>query len=53
MVLGHEPTGIYHQGWARALAEHYAAHREGRATPPLEYRLINPLVSKRRREQTQ
>lgn len=52
VVLGHEPTGIYHQGWSRALADHYAAHRDGRAAPPLEYRLINPLVSKRRREQT-
>jgi len=52
VVLGHEPTGIYHQGWARALAEHYAAHRDGRVQPPLEYRLINPLVSKRRREQS-
>lgn len=52
VVLGHEPTGIYHQGWARALAQRYAPHRDGRASPPLDYRLINPLVSKRRREQT-
>jgi hypothetical protein len=51
VVLGHEPTGIYHEAWARALLERYADHREGRATPPLDYRFLNPLLSKRKREE--
>ncbi len=51
VVLGHEPTGIYHEAWARALLERYAAHREGRAIPPLDYRFLNPLLSKRKREE--
>ena len=50
VVLGHEPTGIYHEAWARALAERYAAHRQGQARPLLEYRFVNPLLSKRKRE---
>ena len=24
IVLGHEPTGVYHEAWARALAQRYA-----------------------------
>jgi len=50
VVLGHEPTGIYHEAWARALADRYQAHRQGAATPPLDYRFLNPLASKKRRE---
>lgn len=50
VILGHEPTGIYHEGWARALAERYSAYRHASATPVVEYRFINPLVSKRKRE---
>ena len=49
-VLGHEPTGVYHENWARALMAHYAPHRQGQATPPLDYRFVNPLLSKRQRE---
>jgi transposase len=51
VVLGHEPTGIYHEAWARALMERYAPHRHGGATPPLDYRFLNPLLTKRQREQ--
>lgn len=51
MVLGHEPTGIYHQGWARALYDRYAAHCSGQAQPLLDYQFLNRLLTKRQREQ--
>jgi len=51
VVLGHEPTGIYHEAWARALAERYGAHLQGQAAPPLSYQFLNPLLSKRKREE--
>jgi transposase len=50
VVLGHEPTGIYHENWARELSERYQPQREGRTAPRLEYRFLNPLASKKRRE---
>ena len=50
VVLGHEPTGVYHENWARAFMARYAPHRQGQATPPLDYRFVNPLLSKRQRE---
>jgi transposase len=51
VVLGHEPTGIYHQAWSRALYDRYAAHRTGQAQPQLDYQFLNPLLTKRQREQ--
>ena len=51
LVIGHEPTGVYHEAWARALAERYKAYRNGQRQPLVEYCFVNPLVSKRRREQ--
>jgi transposase len=50
VMLGHEPTGVYHEGWARAFMEHYADHLHGQASPPMAYRFVNPLLSKRERE---
>jgi transposase len=50
LVLGHEPTGVYHEAWARALAERYAAYRQPGTVPLVEYRFVNPLLSKRQRE---
>jgi transposase len=50
VVLGHEPTGIYHEAWSRALADRYAPHLRGQAQPPLSYQFLNPLLSKRKRE---
>lgn len=50
VVLGHEPTGIYHEAWSHALADRYQAHRQGEASPPLDYRFLNPIASKKRRE---
>ncbi|MFQ5614827.1 MAG: transposase, partial [Anaerolineae bacterium] len=51
VVLGHEPTGVYHEAWARALLERYAAYRYGSETPALDYRFLNPLWVKRKRQQ--
>jgi transposase len=49
ILLGHEPTGIYHQGWARALAERYEPHQHGQRRPALHYHFVNPLLSSRKR----
>jgi transposase len=51
VVLGHEPTGIYHEAWARALAERYAAHQAGQTEPPLTYQFLNPLLTSNKREE--
>jgi len=51
VVLGHEPTGVYHEAWSRALAERYERHMQGEAGPPLSYQFVNPLLSKRKREE--
>jgi transposase len=50
VVLGHEPTGVYHEAWARVLMDRYAPYLHGQATPPMDYRFVNPLLSKRERE---
>ncbi|MEN7974081.1 MAG: transposase [Verrucomicrobiota bacterium] len=50
VVLGHEPTGIYHENWARELYDRYQPQREGVCEPRLDYRFLNPLTSKKRRE---
>lgn len=50
VVLGLEPTGIYHENWARALDERYEAYRQDDSQPYFDFRFINPLVVKRRRE---
>ncbi len=50
VVLGHEPTGVYHENWARAFMERYASHLQGQTTPAMDYRFVNPLLSKRERE---
>jgi transposase len=49
VVLGHEPTGVYHEAWSRALAERYAPYRQGEAEPALNYQFLNPLLSSRKR----
>lgn len=50
VVLGHEPTGVYHEAWSHALATHYHAHRTGAASPPLRYRQLNPVLVKQERQ---
>lgn len=50
VVLGHEPTGVYHENWARAFQDRYDAHLQGQAAPTMDYCFVNPLLSKRERE---
>lgn len=50
VLLGHEPTGVYHEAWSHALAERYHAHRIGAATPALRYRQLNPALVKQERQ---
>ena len=50
VVLGHEPTGIYHENWTRALLERYEEYRQADSHPQFEYRLLNPLLVKKERE---
>jgi transposase len=50
LVVGLEPTGIYHLSWTRALMAHYEAQRAPDARPQVELRLLNPLGVKRQRE---
>lgn len=51
-VLGHEPTGVYHEAWCAALINHYQPHLTGQIAPPLRYRLLTPLLVKRERTRT-
>jgi hypothetical protein len=51
-VLGHEPTGVYHEAWSAAFLDHYHASLTDQATPPLRYRLLTPLLVKRERGRT-
>ncbi len=50
VVLGHEPTGIYHENWAWALMGRYEEYGNGRLQPYLDYRFLNPLLVKRKRD---
>ncbi len=52
VILGHEPTGIYHESWARNLIERYADHLAGRATPRFLYYFVNSYQVKLNRTQT-
>lgn len=51
-LLGHEPSGVYHEPWARALMEHFAPHLHGQAQPPFDYRFFNPYQVKLARQTT-
>ncbi len=50
VLIGHEPTGVYHEAWAHALAERYHRHRIGEATPAVRYRQLNPALVKQERQ---
>jgi len=52
VLLGHEPTGVYHEPWARALMDHYAAHLAAQAAPQMDYIFFNPYQVKLARQQT-
>ena len=42
VIVGHEPTGIYHQPWSINLVEHYRANMLGEVKPLMRYRLLGP-----------
>lgn len=50
VILGHEPSGVYHEPWARFLLEHYQAHLHGQAQPAFDYRFFNPYQVKLARQ---
>jgi transposase len=52
VILGHEPTGIYHQNWAYQLLQRYQPHLDGTATPRFRYVFLNPHQVKLNRLQT-
>lgn len=52
VLLGHEPSGVYHEPWARALMQHYASHLAGQSQPAFDYRFFNPYQVKLARMQT-
>lgn len=49
-ILGHEHTGVYHEPWSWQIHEHYAPYLAGQTSCPLTYHLLNPLLTKKRRE---
>ncbi|GAB4459291.1 MAG: hypothetical protein Kow0031_39360 [Anaerolineae bacterium] len=51
VMLGHEPTGVYHEAWSRALSRRYEPHLRGQRLPALSYQFVNPLLSSRKREE--
>jgi len=48
-LLGHEPTGVYHEPWARALMDYYKAPL---ADQTMSYTFFNPYQVKLARQQT-
>ena len=52
VLLGHEPTGVYHEPWARAFMDHFAASLAGQTHPRMDYLFFNPYQVKLARQQT-
>lgn len=50
VILGHEPTGVYHEAWARQLLTRYADHLQPDAALPFLYRFVNPYAVKLERQ---
>jgi transposase len=51
VVLGHEPTGVYHESWARNLMSRYADPLAARASPRFIYPFVNSYQVKLNRTQ--
>ncbi len=49
-ILGHEFTGIYHEPWSWQIHDHYDSHLTDQETCSLTYHILNPLLTKKRRE---
>jgi len=52
VILGHEPTGVYHESWARNLMARYADHLAGHTAPRFLYFFVNSYQVKLNRTQT-
>jgi len=51
VILGHEPTGIYHETWSRAILDEFESYlAQNGSNGPLLYRLLNPYQVKLERE---
>jgi len=50
VIMGHEPTGVYHEAWARALFARFAEYLNGQAQPQLTYLFVNPYQTKQARQ---
>jgi hypothetical protein len=46
VVIAHEPTGVYHESWSRAMLDDFAPWLEPDAQPHLRYRMLNPYQVK-------
>lgn len=51
-VIGNEHTGVYHEPWAWLIEEHYRPYMQPGAACPVSYRWLNPLLTKKRQEET-
>jgi transposase len=52
VLLGHEPTGVYHEAWSAALLDRYREHLTDHALPPIRYRLLTPTLVKQERQRS-
>jgi hypothetical protein len=50
VLLGHEPTGVYHESLSQNLALDYASHCTGEAKPLVRHRWLNPALVKQERQ---
>ena len=50
LVIGNEPTGIYHENWCRHILSDFDPYLAQDAQPQLRYRFINPYQSKLERQ---
>ena len=50
VLVGHEPTGVYHEAWQQQLLVDLAPYRQADARPVVRYRLLNPTLVKRERQ---
>jgi hypothetical protein len=51
-VIGNEHTGVHHEPWAWLIEEHYRPQMQPGATCPVAYRWLNPLLTKKRQDET-
>ena len=50
IVIGHEPTWVYHESWSRALLDRYQDFMKADSQPRVDYRFLNPYLTKERRK---